>query len=67
MLILRLGDAIQCVIYIFANLWFSAGFSRHVLKSVGLLEECKCIPDNNRTPGMCAALAKAWELYGEQR
>uniref|UniRef100_A0A3Q1H359 Glutathione synthetase n=1 Tax=Anabas testudineus TaxID=64144 RepID=A0A3Q1H359_ANATE len=40
---------------------------RHVLKSVGLLEESRSVPDNNRTPGMCAALAKAWELYGERR
>ncbi|XP_050926995.1 glutathione synthetase isoform X2 [Lates calcarifer] len=40
---------------------------RHVLKSVGLLEESKCIQDTNRTPRMSAALAKAWELYGRQK
>ncbi|XP_040009735.1 glutathione synthetase-like [Xiphias gladius] len=40
---------------------------RHVMKSVGLLEESKCIQDTNRTPGMSAALAKAWELYGQQK
>ncbi|XP_071331065.1 glutathione synthetase-like [Trachinotus anak] len=40
---------------------------RHMLKSVGLLEECKCIQDTKRTPRMSAALAKAWELYGQSK
>ncbi|XP_068606614.1 glutathione synthetase-like [Brachionichthys hirsutus] len=39
---------------------------RHILKSVGLLEESNCVPDRNNTFGMCAVLAKAWELYGRQ-
>ncbi|XP_023254401.1 glutathione synthetase-like, partial [Seriola lalandi dorsalis] len=38
---------------------------RHAMKSVGLLEESKCIQDTSRTPRMSAALAKAWELYGQ--
>ncbi|XP_026188919.1 glutathione synthetase-like isoform X2 [Mastacembelus armatus] len=40
---------------------------RHMLKSVGLLEESKRIQDQSRTREMTAALAKAWELYGQQR
>ncbi|XP_073326330.1 glutathione synthetase-like [Pagrus major] len=41
---------------------------RHVLRSVGLLKESECVQDNNdRTAGMSAALAKAWELYGQQK
>uniref|UniRef100_A0A7N6BMR5 Glutathione synthetase n=1 Tax=Anabas testudineus TaxID=64144 RepID=A0A7N6BMR5_ANATE len=35
---------------------------RHVLKSVGLLEESRSVPDNNRTPGMCAALQRSTHL-----
>ncbi|XP_036961396.1 glutathione synthetase-like isoform X4 [Acanthopagrus latus] len=40
---------------------------RYVLRSLGLLEESKCVPDNNITPKMCAALAKSWELYGQKK
>ncbi|XP_067447493.1 glutathione synthetase-like isoform X1 [Thunnus thynnus] len=40
---------------------------RHVMQSVGLFEESKCIQDTNRTSAMSAALAKAWELYGQQK
>ncbi|XP_056241235.1 glutathione synthetase-like [Seriola aureovittata] len=40
---------------------------RHTMKSVGLLEESKCIQDTSRTPRMSAALAKAWELYGQHK
>ncbi|XP_035512602.1 glutathione synthetase-like [Morone saxatilis] len=40
---------------------------RHVLRSVGLLKESECILDSNKTPGMSAALAKGWELYGQQK
>ncbi|XP_049436905.1 glutathione synthetase-like isoform X3 [Epinephelus fuscoguttatus] len=40
---------------------------RHILRSAGLLEESECIQDTNTTPGMMAALAKAWELYGQQK
>ncbi|XP_076596739.1 glutathione synthetase-like isoform X1 [Chaetodon auriga] len=39
---------------------------RHVLKSVGLLEESKRLHNTNSTPQMSAALAKAWELYGQR-
>ncbi|XP_059188482.1 glutathione synthetase-like [Centropristis striata] len=39
---------------------------RHILRSVGLLEESKSVQDTNRTSRMSAALAKAWELYGQQ-
>ncbi|XP_041802104.1 glutathione synthetase-like [Chelmon rostratus] len=54
----------------------AAGFSvsdrvsvvhRHTLRSVGLLEESECVQASNSTPRMCAALAKAWELYGRQK
>ncbi|KAE8293108.1 Glutathione synthetase [Larimichthys crocea] len=41
---------------------------RHTLKSVGLLKESESIPDTNSiTPGMSAALAKGWELYGQPK
>ncbi|XP_053173846.1 glutathione synthetase-like [Scomber japonicus] len=40
---------------------------RHVLQSVGLVEESKRIQNTNRTAAMSAALAKAWELYGQQK
>uniref|UniRef100_A0A671UF17 Glutathione synthetase n=1 Tax=Sparus aurata TaxID=8175 RepID=A0A671UF17_SPAAU len=39
---------------------------RYVLRSVGLLGESECVPDNNVTPKMCAALVKTWELYGQK-
>eukprot|EP00064_Thunnus_orientalis_P019193 superscaffoldBa00004690_g19308 len=41
--------------------------NQHVMQSVGLFEESKCIQDTNRTSAMSAALAKAWELYGQQK
>ncbi|XP_068181816.1 glutathione synthetase-like isoform X2 [Antennarius striatus] len=40
---------------------------RHILRSAGLLEESKYVQDRNNSPGMCAALAKGWELYGQQK
>ncbi|KAM7404258.1 hypothetical protein PAMP_011624 [Pampus punctatissimus] len=40
---------------------------RRLLQSVGLLEESQCVQDTNRTAVMSAALAKAWELYGQQK
>ncbi|XP_030279577.1 glutathione synthetase-like [Sparus aurata] len=40
---------------------------RYVLRSVGLLGESECVPDNNVTPKMCAALVKTWELYGQKK
>lgn len=42
-------------------------FVRHILQKAGLVEESKCVLDANRTPGMVSALAKAWELYGQQK
>ncbi|XP_070825419.1 glutathione synthetase-like [Chaetodon trifascialis] len=57
------------------NIFAAAGFCvsdclpvvhRYVLKSVGLLEESERLHDSNSTPQMSAALAKAWELYGQQ-
>ncbi|KAF7646409.1 hypothetical protein LDENG_00188230 [Lucifuga dentata] len=39
----------------------------HILKSVGLLEESQRVPDNVRAPEISRALAKAWELYGQQK
>ncbi|XP_028266023.1 glutathione synthetase-like [Parambassis ranga] len=39
---------------------------RSILRSVGLVKESECVQDSFKTPQMCAALAKAWELYGEQ-
>ncbi|XP_071394980.1 glutathione synthetase-like [Centroberyx affinis] len=39
---------------------------RHILRLAGLLEESQCVPDNNSTAGIVRALAKAWELYGQQ-
>ncbi|XP_042347827.1 glutathione synthetase-like [Plectropomus leopardus] len=40
---------------------------KHILRSAGLLEESECIQDIKRTPTMMGALAKAWELYGQQK
>ncbi|KAM9350287.1 glutathione synthetase-like [Symphorus nematophorus] len=41
---------------------------RRILRSVGLWEESERLLDNtDRTAGMCAALAKGWELYGQQK
>ncbi|XP_071394967.1 glutathione synthetase-like isoform X2 [Centroberyx affinis] len=40
---------------------------RHILRLAGLLEESQCVPDNNSTAGIVRALAKAWELYGQQK
>ncbi|CAK6955156.1 glutathione synthetase-like [Scomber scombrus] len=40
---------------------------RLVLQSVGLVEESNRVQDTNRTAAMSAALAKAWELYGQQK
>ncbi|XP_047453377.1 glutathione synthetase-like isoform X2 [Mugil cephalus] len=40
---------------------------RHILRSVGLVEESECVHESDRTPQMTAALAKAWELYGQTK
>ncbi|XP_070696100.1 glutathione synthetase-like [Pempheris klunzingeri] len=41
---------------------------RHVLRLVGLLEESESVPDTtSRTARLGAALAKGWELYGQQK
>ncbi|XP_030590524.1 glutathione synthetase-like [Archocentrus centrarchus] len=40
---------------------------RHMLESAGLWEETERVKDANNTPRMSAALAKAWELYGQQK
>ncbi|XP_071394974.1 glutathione synthetase-like isoform X1 [Centroberyx affinis] len=40
---------------------------RHILRLVGLLEESQHVPDNNTLAAVVRALAKAWELYGQQK
>uniref|UniRef100_A0A667X2H3 Glutathione synthetase n=1 Tax=Myripristis murdjan TaxID=586833 RepID=A0A667X2H3_9TELE len=39
---------------------------RRILQMLGLLEESQCVPENNCIAGMTRALARAWELYGQQ-
>uniref|UniRef100_A0A3Q1EE96 Glutathione synthetase n=1 Tax=Acanthochromis polyacanthus TaxID=80966 RepID=A0A3Q1EE96_9TELE len=39
---------------------------RHILRTTGLLKESECVQDTNMTPAMAAALAKAWEVYGQK-
>ncbi|XP_051805894.1 glutathione synthetase-like [Acanthochromis polyacanthus] len=40
---------------------------RHILRTTGLLKESECVQDTNMTPAMAAALAKAWEVYGQKK
>ncbi|KAM7410832.1 hypothetical protein PAMA_021001 [Pampus argenteus] len=40
---------------------------RRLLQSVGLVEESQSVQDTNRTAEMSAALAKAWQLYDQQK
>ncbi len=54
------------LLFICTKIWCSL-IVRHILRSVDLFKESECVPDTNRTPGMSAALAKGWELYGEQK